>query len=126
YQWNATDADGLTGARSYAIGFFLAFFVPKLLMFVILFGEDLVRVIVAGFNKLTHTSEAFGIPSRRRFLSRLALGVAAIPFASFLYGMYQGRYNFRVLKYTLYFDDLPEAFDGYRISQISDTHCGSF
>lgn len=126
YQWNISESDGLTGARSYAIGFFLAFFVPKILMFVLLFGEDIVRVLVAGFNKLTHSNESFSIPSRRLFLSRMALGIAAIPFASFLYGMYQGRYNFRVLKYTLYFDDLPEAFDGYRISQISDVHAGSF
>ena len=126
YQWNATESDGLTGARSYAIGFFLAFFVPKILMFVLLFGEDIVRVLVAGFNKISHSQDAFAIPSRRRFLSQLALGIAAIPFASFLYGMYQARYNFRVLKYTLYFDDLPKAFDGYRISQISDVHAGSF
>ena len=126
YQWNATESDGLTGARSYAIGFFLAFFVPKILMFVLLFGEDIVRVLVAGFNKISHSGDGFAIPSRRRFLSQLALGIAAIPFASFLYGMYQGRYNFRVLKYTLYFEDLPDAFDGYRISQISDIHSGSF
>lgn len=126
YQWNVPESSGLTGARSYAIGFFLAFFVPKILMFVLLFGEDIIRVIVAGFNKLTHSGNELSIPSRRVFLSRLALGIAAIPFASFLYGMYQGRYNFRVLKYTLYFDDLPDAFDGYRISQISDVHAGSF
>jgi predicted MPP superfamily phosphohydrolase len=40
--------------------------------------------------------------------------------------MYKGKYNFRVLNYTLHFDDLPEAFDGYRITQISDIHSGSF
>jgi len=126
YQWNVPEGNRLTGPRSYAIGFFLAIFVPKLLMFVLLLGEDIVRVIVAAVNTLMHSGNDFSIPSRRTFLSRMALGIAAIPFASFLYGMYQGRYNFRVLKYTLYFDDLPEAFDGYRISQISDVHAGSF
>ncbi len=30
------------------------------------------------------------------------------------------------LNYTLHFEDLPEAFDGYRITQISDIHSGSF
>jgi predicted MPP superfamily phosphohydrolase len=40
--------------------------------------------------------------------------------------MYIGKYNFRVLRYTLEFDDLPKAFDGYRITQISDIHSGSF
>jgi len=43
-----------------------------------------------------------------------------------LYGMYRGKYNFKVLKYNLEFDDLPNAFDGYQITQISDVHSGSF
>ena len=126
YQFNIPDKQGLTGARSYAIGFFLAFFAPKLILFVLLFGEDLVRLVVSGFQKLAHTNQEYELPSRRRFLSQLALGVAAIPFASLLYGMYRGRYNYKVLNYVLHFEDLPEAFDGYRITQISDVHSGSF
>lgn len=126
YQFNIPEKQGLTGPRNYAIGFFLAFFVPKLILFVMLFGEDLVRVVVSGFQKLAHSNREYSLPSRRKFISQIALGVAAIPFASLLYGMYQGRYNFRVLKYVLYFDDLPKAFDGYRVTQISDVHSGSF
>jgi predicted MPP superfamily phosphohydrolase len=43
----------------------------------------------------------------------------------FFYGMYQGKYNFKVLKYVLHFEDLPlEGFDGYSITQISDIHSG--
>lgn len=126
YQFNVPEKEGLTGARSYAIGFFLAFFVPKLILFILLFGEDLVRLVVSGFQKLARTNEAYSLPSRRKFVSQIALGIAAIPFASLLYGMYQGRYNYKVLKYVLHFDDLPEAFDGYRITQISDIHSGSF
>ncbi|MHA6278726.1 metallophosphoesterase [Salinimicrobium sp. CAU 1759] len=126
YQFNVPEKEGLTGARSYAIGFFLAFFVPKLILFILLFGEDLVRLVVSGFQKLAHTNDAYSLPSRRKFVSQIALGIAAIPFASLLYGMYQGRYNYKVLKYVLHFNDLPEAFDGYRITQISDIHSGSF
>lgn len=126
YQFNVPDKQGLTGARSYAIGFFLAFFVPKLILFILLFGEDLVRVVVSGFQKIFNSNEAYALPSRRKFISQIALGIAAIPFASLLYGMYQGRYNYKVLKYVLHFDDLPETFDGYRITQISDVHSGSF
>ena len=40
--------------------------------------------------------------------------------------MYQGRYNYKVLNYTLEYDDLPEEFNGFKITQISDLHCGSF
>lgn len=128
YQFNfVPEKNGWAGARSYSIGFFLAFFAPKLILFILLFGEDLVRLIIGGFRKIGESDqEGEVIPSRRKFISQVALGIAAIPFASLLYGMYQGRYNFRVLKYTLYFEDLPAAFDGYRISQISDVHSGSF
>lgn len=128
YQFNIESENKVwAGARSYAIGFFIAFLAPKLILFLALFGEDLARLVIGGFRKLTYAnaSEA-GIPSRRKFISQVALGIAAIPFASLLYGMYQGRYNFRVLKYTLHFEDLPDEFDGYRISQISDIHSGSF
>ncbi|APG60444.1 metallophosphoesterase [Christiangramia salexigens] len=127
YQFNQPSGDGtFTGARGYAIGIFLAFFISKIILTVIMLGEDIVRVPFAAFQKASGGSENFTIPSRRKFLSTVALGLAAIPFASLLYGMYKGRYDFRVLKYTLYFEDLPEAFDGYRISQISDVHSGSF
>jgi len=66
------------------------------------------------------------IPSRRRFVALMAIGVAALPFSTLLYGMIKGRYNFRVLKYELEYDDLPEAFDGYTITQFSDLHVGSW
>lgn len=127
YQFNQPNAGGsFSGGRGYAIGIFLAFFVSKIVLAVFMLGEDIVRVPVALMQKLFGESESFSIPSRRKFLSTVALGLAAIPFASLLYGMYKGRYEFRVLRYTLYFDDLPDAFDGYRISQISDIHSGSF
>jgi len=54
------------------------------------------------------------------------LVLGTIPFSSLLYGMYQGRYNYRVLKYTLTYPSLPDSFDGFQITQISDLHCGSF
>lgn len=127
YQWlKPVEGAVLTGARSYAFGFLLAIILFKVFLLLIMFGEDLVRLSIATYQKFFTTQDTFSLPSRRKFVSQLALGLAAIPFASVLYGMYQGRYNFRVLRYTLYFEDLPAAFDGYRVSQISDVHSGSF
>ena len=40
--------------------------------------------------------------------------------------MFRGKYNFKVLSYKLEYDDLPEAFEGFKIAQISDIHSGSF
>ena len=64
--------------------------------------------------------------ARRAFIGKLALGVSAIPFLSILYGITKGKYNYKVLKYTLFYDDLPQEFDGYKVTQISDIHSGSF
>ena len=44
----------------------------------------------------------------------------------FVYGMLRGKYAYRVIRHTLEFDDLPSAFDGFTITQISDVHAGSF
>lgn len=111
----------------YIFGVFLAFFVPKLLLIIFMFGEDIVRLFVGLFSKIGGgNDDGFYFPSRRKFVSTLALGIAAIPFVGLLYGMIQGKYNYKVLKYALEFDDLPEAFDGFTITQISDVHSGSF
>ncbi|XCF06290.1 metallophosphoesterase [Tamlana crocina] len=116
----------LNPAKSYAFGFLLAFISLGLVLIPLLLGEDIVRVIYGLYEKLVTKKEGFYMPSRRKFISQIALGAAAIPFASLLYGMYKGKYRFRVLNYTLNFEDLPDAFDGYRIAQISDIHSGSF
>ncbi|WP_323789303.1 metallophosphoesterase [Psychroserpens sp.] len=116
----------LNPAKSYAFGFLLAFMSFNLVIVPILIGEDIIRVFLGLYDKLFATKESFYLPSRRKFISTVALGLAAIPFASLLYGMYRGKYRFRVLDYVLHFEDLPETFDGYRITQISDIHSGSF
>src|SRR5690606_34788145 len=91
-----------------------------------LFSEDIFRFLSAGYHKIFGGTKEFSLPQRRRFLSALAMGIAALPFSALLYGMVKGKYNFKVLKYNLEFDDLPDSFDGYQITQISDLHSGSF
>jgi hypothetical protein len=127
YQFNI-DSDGrvLNRPKSYAFGFLMAMLTFQIITIVFLFSEDIFRVFLGIYQKLFGTSTEFSIPGRRRFLSVLALGIGAIPFSALLYGMYRGKYNFKVLKYQLEFEDLPEAFDGYQITQISDVHSGSF
>ncbi|MDA9128454.1 metallophosphoesterase [Flavobacteriaceae bacterium] len=109
----------------YFFGLFLAFFVPKFLIGTFLLTEDLVRIIWGISRQFVAQPETF-LPGRRRFVSNVAMITAALPFGALLYGMFRGKYQYQVLTYTLTFDDLPEAFDGYTIAHISDIHCGSF
>ena len=116
---------GQTKGFQFAAGFLITFLIPKLIILIVLFGEDVVR----GVQKLisyVSSKPTEPIVGRRAFISKLALGIAAIPFAAFLYGIFKGKYNYKVLSYNLSFKDLPEAFNGFTITQISDIHSGSF
>ena len=111
----------------YAIGFFVSLLIFQLLVSVILLAEDVFRIPQALYSFLKRVPDQTQfIPSRRKIISQIALGLASIPFASLLYGMYRGKYNYKVLSYKLEFEDLPDAFDGFKITQISDIHSGSF
>lgn len=111
----------------FTVGLLLLMLVPKLLVAIILLGEDVFRVFTAGVKYFTQTdSVPQSIPGRRKFISQLAIGIAAIPLTSLLYGMTKGKYNYKVIRQTLFFPDLPESFDGMTITQISDVHSGSF
>ena len=123
--YQPTPNGSLTGFRAYMIGFFLSLMALKLSIIVMMFGEDIVRFFIFLYRKL-FTSSVDNLPSRRKFISTIALGLGAIPFLSLLYGMFKGKYNFKVLAYELEFENLPKAFDGYQITQISDIHSGSF
>jgi uncharacterized protein len=116
---------GWTPYIAYTIGFFIALTSAQLVMICLLFFEDLSRLFV-GIYHYFFTDQKLHISNRRKFISQAALALGAIPFASLLYGMYQGRYNYKVLKYTLEYESLPDSFDGFQITQISDLHCGSF
>lgn len=111
--------------RGFLIGLVLSIVVAKLVIIPFVFFEDIFRVFQFLFQKILST-ESQHYPSRRKFVSTIALGLAAIPFGGLLYGMFAGKYNFKVLNYKLAFDDLPKAFDGLKVLQISDIHSGSF
>lgn len=113
-------------AKTYSVGLFVALLVFQGIAFSFIFMDDVLRFLSAVYQRFSGASTEFSLPSRRRFLSILGLGMASIPFSALLYGMYRGKYNYKVLRYELEFDNLPDNFEGYQITQISDIHCGSF
>ena len=123
YHWFCRGKVVWSAPQQYAVAGLLTWLIICLFVTLPLLLEDITRLIKAIFRKPTNAPR---IPSRRKFVSTLGWGLAAIPFASILYSIFKGKYNYKVWKYTLYFDNLPKAFDGYRITQISDIHCGSF
>jgi uncharacterized protein len=98
-------------------------FVSKTILILFLFPEDILRVIKFLFSKIQNKKID---NSRRKFISNLSLAVAAIPIPIMIHGITRGRYNFKVINHEIDFKDLPESFDGYTITHLSDFHCGSF
>ncbi|MCF6181940.1 metallophosphoesterase [Lutibacter sp.] len=123
---NFRGSHGFNHSLMLAIGLLILSIIPKITAILVLFSEDIFRVFNTGFSYFFNSSTTTHFLERRVFVSKVALGLAAIPFASIIYGMTKGKYNFKVIKHTLFFNDLPEAFDGFTITHISDIHSGSF
>lgn len=123
----SSDAQGIPPFAKWMINIFITLFVTRLVFIIVLFAEDIYRFFATVFRsfKKKETDKKL-MPERRRFVSQLGLALAGIPFVSMLYGITKGKYDYTVHRQTIYFSDLPDAFDGFTITQLSDIHAGSF
>jgi predicted MPP superfamily phosphohydrolase len=114
----------------YIFGAFLIFYVPKILFIVFHFADDILFATRWIINKIQVSgtlAETTGNPiTRTKFLSQIGIIIASLPFLSFIWGIVRGRFNFKIEPVTINFNNLPKAFDGLKIIQISDIHIGSF
>jgi hypothetical protein len=117
---------GQTKTTLITLGLLLLVLLPKIVLTFVMLLEDVFRFLMGTVTHfMGHNTDSF-LPDRRKFVSQVALGLAAVPFLSLIYGMTVGKYNYKVIRQTLFFPDLPEAFDGFKVTQISDIHSGSF
>ena len=124
-----TTARGMTPFHEWVLSIFLTFFITKLVFILVIFLGDTGRFfygIVTNIIKPQGKVTSPFFPERRKFIAEAAVLLAAIPFTSFFYAMFKGKYNYKVHRETLYYPDLPAAFDGFTITQLSDIHSGSF
>lgn len=110
--------------KTYLASTLFIIFASKLVVVLFLLMDDTVRVSKMVYHHAT--SDTPFDASRSKFLSQLGLLAAAVPFSAFIYGMVKGAYDYQVKRVTLRFPNLPPAFDGYKLLQISDLHTGSF
>jgi len=111
--------------KSLSLGLLIAFYSPKFILVLFNLIEDIFRFSISVYNRLSKRSMVIKLPSRRKFISKLGIGLASIPFVSLNLGMVWGKNNIKVLNYTLFFDNLPSSFDGFKLTQISDLHAGN-
>ncbi len=122
--------DGGSGkAKFVLITLLFGLFIGKLLVVIFLLIDDLRRGgtwLFSLFKKKQETglTNVHGI-TRSQFLSRLGLLVGGGFFGILMYGL-SNKYNYRIRRVKIRFPELPEAFNGLRIVQLSDIHSGSF
>jgi uncharacterized protein len=102
----------------------------KLFAMVFLLIDDLIRLgkwiyrkVAAPRKKVDPKGES--IP-RSEFLTRTALVAAAVPVVGMTWGILSGAHDYRVRRKVIALPNLPAAFHGIKIAQVSDIHSGSF
>jgi predicted MPP superfamily phosphohydrolase len=103
---------------------FLILFVSEIVLALVLLLGDLYRLFMATIGLIGQ--HGFWAPPRSEHWIDFGLALFLLSVFLFFYGIVKGKYAYRVIKHTLYFKDLPNAFDGFTLTQISDIHAGSF
>ena len=128
--WNFGDPYRINANfRNWLITGIVAVYFPKIFGVLFLLIDDAqrgVRWIGQFINKGTSGDLPGEAITRSEFLTKTALAAAAVPFGAFAFGIISGAHDYRIKRITLRLANLPGAFDGFRIGQVSDIHSGSF
>ena len=63
--------------------------------------------------------------SKKRLWMWTSVAVSSFMFIFFLYSIFVTRTDYNIKEVQLYYDNLPDGFDGYRLAFISDIHIGT-
>lgn len=121
YKYSAT-------TRQLVLSGLFVIYLSKFFGILILFIDDLqrgVRWVASLFSKRPDSLPGEVIP-RSEFLAKTALIASAIPLGAFTYGIVSGAHDYHLKRITVKLPNLPKAFDGITIGQLSDIHSGSF
>ena len=102
--------------------------VSKVLILLIMLGDDIRRSVLWLIDRTKSAPVEAAVSSgitRSMFLSRLALVLGAGIIVGFINGI-GNRYRYQIKKVKIRFPNLPAAFAGLKIVQLSDIHSGSF
>ena len=103
---------------------FLIVLTSEIVFAIFLLIGDIVRLVLSISSNFQ--SEGYQVLGRNIYWVDFAFVMFCLTVVLFVFGITRGKYAYRVIKHTLYFDDLPASFDGFTITQISDVHAGSF
>ena len=123
--YNQLDPHVFKSLRLFLLSFFFINLVAKLFSAIVIGIDDLRR----GMMWLSHNFFPPEPPvdySRSDFLKKTALVAGAVPLVTISFGIISGAHDYRIRRRIIQSPNLPKAFDGLRIGQLSDIHTGSF
>ena len=108
---------------SYYLTIIFLFLVAKTISLPIILIEDLFRLF--NFVKSKINTKSRVNLKRRALISKLSLVFSSLILPIGFDGIFFGKYRYRIINHKIYFKNLPKKFDGYKLVQLSDFHCGS-
>jgi predicted MPP superfamily phosphohydrolase len=116
--------------RTYIFSMIVAIFFSKLIASLFFAMDDIRRAATWLIVKIfRNPANGIGQPtegiSRSVFLSWMGLIIGGGFFATMIYG-FTNKYNYKTRRLKINFKNLPAAFKGLKIVQLSDIHSGSF
>ena len=116
-------------ARTYVMGVIMIIGLSKLIGTLFILLHDIFQFIIWLINKTpskSNNSENKISISRIDFLKKTALIASIIPFSTLMFGVLKSAFDYTIHHQKLKIPNLPNAFKGLKIVQISDIHTGSF
>lgn len=116
--------------RVYLFAILVGLFFSKLIALLFFIIDDVRRIFQWIGTKLFSQTGISAEPdqvniSRSVFLSWLGMAIGTTAFGTWIYG-FSNKYNYRIKRVKLQYDNLPAGFRGLKVVFISDIHSGSF
>lgn len=124
-----------TRFRVYLSASIFMLYLSKLILLLFVFIDDLRRLFIWLLRKTKSTPEvnptsteaeiSTNTITRSQFLAQAGTITAAVPFIMLSKGIFKGGYDYQIHRVPLYIKNLPSAFHGLKVAQLSDIHTGS-
>ncbi|MES2778997.1 MAG: metallophosphoesterase [Bacteroidota bacterium] len=114
--------------RTYVSAALVIIYLSKLIMCIFLSFDDIQRLIRWTIRKLTPARpQPATLPtmSRSKFIATAGALASGVPLVVLSKGIFKGAYDYKIHRIPLYLKNLPLAFEGLKVGQLSDIHTGS-
>jgi predicted MPP superfamily phosphohydrolase len=119
-------------ARQFMLVLVFMNYLSKTIALLVLLIGDVIRFGQWSFYKITDllNNSKSGIEgekiSRSEFFAKSALVAGALPLAAMSFGIISGAHDYRIRRKSIVIPNLPKAWHGVKVAQLSDIHSGSF